>query len=279
MNLLMKSIRLVLFFVLSGCSSIFVQRPDKTIEIDDIIKYTDVVLTPEKINICYNAPSVLCRNDIIQTAILGIDTNYTEFENKLYSIDKKVSFFSTLTTLGLNAIGTISGTSLFSALSSAVVGASADYSDKVLQGKAISSIGAQMKANRSNALIKLIIGLKAPVEEYGLSQAIIDLQNYYTAGTLISAYDSLSEVASINSKEANMALDSIYKTKYIRTNTSDILHDWIFNKDHSINRDNLIKLDAWLKNNKIDIHAASFINSSDFGMEDNRNKAIKELIN
>jgi len=270
-------IPLILIILLSGCTPSLIGYPDKLTSNKEVIQEITIKLSPENIKLCSNNPSVDCRNDIAYNSIYGIDLAFNEFQQSLFNEDRHLSFMSSITSMGLNAVGTLYGTSALSGISGFITGSKSAFDSNLLFDKSAQGIQAQMNANRNLAKIKLLKGMKKNITDYPLTLARIDLEHYYQAGTLLNAYIALSEAASNKSLEATNQLNQVVETTYVETSTSKVLEQYIFDKNRNIVLNNIRTLDAWLVSNKVDMHSASFINAQGDNFEKLRSKAIGDL--
>src|SRR5674476_809877 len=89
----------------------------------------------------------------------------------------------------------------------------------VLINTAISAITGQIKANRVVVRLRLVLGMRISITDYSLSIANIDLENCYTAGTLLEADTSLAEQSEViaNTKALEKKLIANYYNTHTRT--------------------------------------------------------------
>jgi len=275
---------LILFIVLAiilisftACTPTFTGKPEPVTDEDTILEQSIVDTTQDIINKCNIANTTICRNKIIYSKMIGIDIKYFEFQTQLVNSYRELTFGTAITTIGLNAAEVYTGYPLLSVLSTAIIGSKAAYDSNILMDKAISGIQTEMISQRNIVKIRLIQGMQQDVNTYPLELALIDLTDYYNAGTLIAAYNGLSESASNKSTEVNKKLSQVITAKYTNTKSSDIIHNYILDKDNNPIIANIHTLDNWLKGKGIPEHSSMFMNDSNPDIELKRQEAITEL--
>lgn len=195
----------MLVCLLAGCSS-FSGYPDRAVSQDQLIKEATPLLTRVKIEECMDSETVVCRNKIISTGILVVDTNFSLFEKALFTEARGSSFLATVTTLGLNVAGAVNPSATISAISGGIIGAKAAFDKEVLFDQAVLAIHTQMRAERNKVVLRLRSGMRKKIEVYPLGIALADLEVYYEAGTLLSGFIGIAESAGVESKAAEVAL-------------------------------------------------------------------------
>lgn len=275
----MKILYILLLLSLAGCATSFSGKPEKVIPDEITLASLEPQINPEAISRCMHLQTVSCRNDIVYASIQGADIKYSQFINDLQTENSKASVGMSVLTLGMTTAGAITGTSALSAVATAILGTQSTYNAAVLIGKSISSLSSQMSTSRAKAKIKLILGMQKPLYEYPLSLAILNIEEYVAAGTLIQAYTEINNSAGSAAAAANQELDKVLLTTYTPTSNSDRLRGFILDKDNHPIVANVKRLDDWLQINNAGIHTQSFISSGDPFIETLRQKAVDELIN
>ena len=232
----------------SGAS--FNGYPKREVSTDAVLPKIDTKIVEE----CFETETKVCRNKIISAGMLVIDINFSKFEENLFREKREISFLATLATLGLNAAGTMTGTSILSAISGGIIGAKSAYDSEILLEKSVLAIHTQMRAQRDEIATRLRGGLQAEIEDYHLAEAIIDLESYYSAGTLLSAFVSMTESAGVKAEKAKEELKDVVNlriSKYMKTPAGDLIRKFWKPDGNTINKDNELKIKNWFENNNL----------------------------
>src|SRR5262249_46089227 len=115
-----------------------------------------------------------------------------------------------LIVLGLNAAGAVVGgaeaKSALAAASGGIVGAKGAVDKDLFYQKTLPALIAQMSAQRKVVLVDIRRGLTLDVDQYPLQQALVDLENYYAAGTIPGAINAIVQDAGATSQTAQLEL-------------------------------------------------------------------------
>jgi hypothetical protein len=190
----------------SGCATIkgYPERSGNlTAELQELNRYFD----PKIIDQCNKAPNKTCRDEIVYGRILAIDLHFAKFQQDLVREDFMGRVASRWAVLGLTgAIATSPGASasaILGGISSGITGAWETIDQKTFIKETIPVLLAKMVALRKEALVNIMTGLKQDVEAYPLNQALIDVENYYRAGTITGALIGIAETAGAAAKKAD----------------------------------------------------------------------------
>lgn len=269
----------ILFFisaVLFSCATSMSGTPERNIKSDDLVVSLNV--TADTIDGCRKEASDICRNSIISKQILITNIYYNNFVVDLDNDVKDIGFASSVMEMALNAAGALTGgteAKILSTIAGSIVGANTAFNSTILYGKLTGSLIQQMNANRADVLSTIYDKMSQPYSLYSLDSALVDLDNLYNAGTLVTAINKISQSTSITANTAAVNLEQAINSSYKKTSSSIKIHSFIYNADRTINSKNLATLNTWLKTNNISERAATFITNSD--MEQQRIKAIADL--
>jgi hypothetical protein len=144
------------------------------------------------------------RNNFITARMYAIDIEFTEYFSRL-TIERQLGTFGgDLALLGLTAATTVThGAALKTALaavSTAVAGARTAVDKDILVSQTIQVLQSQMEASRLAIRNRILANLALPIAAYPLPMGLSDLEDYYRAGTLAGALESLSSVIGNNSQ-------------------------------------------------------------------------------
>lgn len=159
------------------------------------------------------------RDVVIYGRINVIDIRYDEFERTLTGTGSGLSLGTDLTVLALNGLGaTIGGAAAKAALAAAsagVLGAKSAIDTDLFYQRTLPALITQMRAGRQTALYVIRLGLTQSTDRYSLDQALVDLQNYYLAGTLPSAIAQVTTQASVALERATQDLNLLRTADFV----------------------------------------------------------------
>jgi hypothetical protein len=196
-------------FTLSGC---FLEYdcvvatscggPQRLVPVDSdltpIIAYTDYAAVMSR----YSAASTLeakkaVRNEFIFERIYAMDVRYTAYEEKLTREAQDEGFFAAVTNAALTGTAALipvaQTTRLLSGIAAGLTTADQAYDKQYLYNRAVQVLQSQMRAKRADVASHIVVRADYPVTKYPLGMALSDLEKYYRAGTLPSAFIDLSE--------------------------------------------------------------------------------------
>jgi hypothetical protein len=203
--------------ILGGCSA-FSGYPTDFQNTDAVIAADEPYLSAEVRTIEDN-PSDAARNGLTQQQYRDavvyrrlevIDINYYDFESKLTTAYNLLDVGADLTALILNGLGATTGVATtkaaLAAASAGVIGAKGAINTDIFYQKTLPALITQMRANRQTVLVTIKTGLQSAVAKYSLDAALMDVSNYYVAGTLPSAVAQVTAQAGTSLQKANADL-------------------------------------------------------------------------
>jgi len=149
------------------------------------------------------------RNEIVNGRVAFFDISYNLFKQALHREGVLTSIGTDVTTIGLGAAGALTsgGTSqILSAISAGVVGSKESIDKNAYFDKTMPALLIEMDAARKSVLALIKTGLATGIDIYPLEAALIDLENYYAAGTIPGAIAGIVEASGEKSAEANAIL-------------------------------------------------------------------------
>lgn len=146
------------------------------------------------------------RNEIIAARMRAIDSYYYAFEASLIRERQELGFISSIISIGLSGAVPLvyaEGTkNILGAASSGLQGATKAFSDEVLFQKTVQVLATQMRAHRDAVAADIIKRMKTlEVEDYPLSMALGDVDEYYAAGTIAGALIELQKTVGAESDQ------------------------------------------------------------------------------
>jgi hypothetical protein len=142
----------------------------------------------EQYRTAYGVEKRELRNSIVLSSMALMDIRYTKFEKSLTRERQQAPFVATLASIGLSGAGTIvadaATKTVLAAVDTALKGTREAYDKEILASQTISFIQTQMRTNRNEVRARIVLQLATPIEAYPLELAILDLEDYYAAGTI-----------------------------------------------------------------------------------------------
>jgi hypothetical protein len=173
------------------------------------------------------------RDLIVLNRMRTYDIAFDNFERGLYGQGNSIAVAGSLATITMGAVGGVAGAAVTKAAlnvaSGAVTGAEGAISKELYYQRTLPALISQMEANRTNAKISILKGIKQPDSDYPLVQAYADLEILKAAGGIPTAISNVTQSASENAQNANDAL-LVVSTETFRTSVSDSgtnLENWL----------------------------------------------------
>lgn len=175
-----------------------------------IIKYYETERGYAELGMTFEQQRMLqsLRSEIVQKRLTLINLSYNHFIADV-SINRQAMDLSTdLADLGVDLAATVSGAAAvktaLSAISAGITGTQASLHKNIYLDRTVGAIIASMNARRKEALLPILEGMNRSIDEYPLAQALVDLDNYYLAGTFLGGLEGIQRRAA----EAELAADA-----------------------------------------------------------------------
>jgi len=198
--------------LLGGCSTLRAY-PDRSGDVATELKALDEYHAATVLKTYSEKPDAAkkaYRDEVVTGRIRAIDLHFGEFQQAVFREGVSTNLAADMILLGLGAAtATTGGAALKAALgatSAGVAGAKASIDKNVYFEKTMPALLGQMLASRKTALVKIQEGLSKDVNLYPLNQALIDLEDYYNAGTIPGAIVAIVEQAGAAAKTADVLL-------------------------------------------------------------------------
>jgi hypothetical protein len=183
------------------------------------------------------------RNYFVIGRLTLINLRYLEFVRNLTCDQQLLDSAVGMALLGLNLAGTAvpyAQTKTILAAISAGIAGSKDVIDKNYYfEKTIPALVAQMNAERQKALTPLLQGMQLSLKDYPFENAVVDVDNYYNAGTFTGAIQSIQADAgekeqkqkvvnrrltmpTLEEKAANIVLKAYFTKKYVEYHRNQV---------------------------------------------------------
>jgi hypothetical protein len=153
------------------------------------------------------------RNNFIFERIYAMDVKYTAYEEALTKESESEGFWAAVTNAALTGTGALlpvaQTTRLLSGIAAGLTTVDQAYNKQFLYSKTVQILESQMRAKRATVVSLIVVRAKTPVTQYPLGMAMSDLEEYYRAGTLASAFVDLSENVGNNATQNKIVKDAL----------------------------------------------------------------------
>ncbi|MDU0457643.1 MAG: hypothetical protein RW306_02825 [Geobacteraceae bacterium] len=245
------SLLLVVSLLGAGCSAIKAY-PERPVPADIQLKNLEwcfdykKIQTPDPITL----DPTTWRDSVINCRIYAIDLNFTIFEQSIARDNISLNTGADLAVIGLGGATAVVGNgatkSILGAISGGITGAKGGIDKDVFYSKTMPALLAQMEAQRKSQLVIIRNGQQNKADKYPLSEAIIDVENYYKAGSIPAALQGITNDAGVQKNNADNDIKNIYRAKYDQGATRPIrdrINRWL---DSNL-KENISKLKTWLQ--------------------------------
>lgn len=204
---------LICALMLSGCAAFdgYPRRAtDPQTDLQTLASQTDA----SAITVCLKLPTSACRNRVIGARIYATDIQFSQFEETLFRDARSAGFGATLTTLGMTTAASLStgGTAqVLAGLSALVIGGREAFQKEVLAERTVIAIHTAMRSNRAQVALRLRAGLGQSITQYPFELALSDLNDYYSAGTVLGALVGITDAVGATAQKAESELRTQFR--------------------------------------------------------------------
>jgi cell division septum initiation protein DivIVA len=164
------------------------------------------------------------RNKIINELLYLVNDYYDRYELRWYATSAGVEAGADITTLGLDLGSAVAGTNslktILSTISAGIGGSKLALERDILQNQNMALIVRTMRESRKAKYEVIRIKMALPVNDYPIEEALIDIQEYWHAGTVIGAVQKLH-----NQTSSDAALKSEIERQQERVNQIKTLQE------------------------------------------------------
>jgi hypothetical protein len=193
--------------MLAGCSTLQ-GTPMRYQPSADIVK--GINLTIDDISDLQAATSTSDRNRLQSKAIAVIDQQFHQFARDLTADRANSSAVAAGTTLGASTAGafveSVKAKTNYALFAAGIVGAFGIIDKSYFYEKTVPAMVAAMGAARAKVLLRTKINQANSISTYDGTAALADLEDYYSAGTVLSA---ISEITSKAEDDKKNSLDKV----------------------------------------------------------------------
>jgi len=247
---------LVLGFLMSGCASVMKSSPDLPTYQSTVVK--TLIQKYSKPEAIPTDPSKLTadqRNNIMEDLIFLIDVNYHQFESDLFL---GRGLFDTTTDLAIIALGAAgalvdaSGTqAILAAISSTIGGGRVSINKNFFREQSTNALISTMRATRKTKLKIIRDAETLTLSDYPISRALVDIVDYYNAGTIVGAFESIVSEAGQKERTAANAIEKKVQEKVDLQFKTGALRERIKNWLLKDPNKNVADFEKWLQAKKV----------------------------
>jgi hypothetical protein len=202
----------------------------------------------------YSKKTKDARDEFIVGRLTLMNLRYLKFIRNLTSERQLLDSATAITAMGLGLAGSMVPlaltTKILAAVSAGVAGTKEVIDKNYYFEKTIPALVAQMNAERQKALTPILEGMQKDIDQYRLEQAVVDLNNYYIAGTFAGAIQSIQADAGKKeeeSKDENKRIRKLDKPTPEEKAARTILKAFFAKKDQEYAKDNVTEMDKLQK--------------------------------
>lgn len=185
------------------------------------------------------------RNAFIAGRLVLYDLAYVDWVSRFRFGRAAESTILDTATLGVSQAVTLFGGAgtkeVLGAIGAAIAGSRSSYEKNFFDERAAGAIAAQMNAERKAALVPIIAGTRAGIEDYPMTAALADLASYQFAGTIDGALAGIQRQAGIRETEALARLERYRSVAHAADDSSDRLLSWVYPGMASVDPDGIVR--------------------------------------
>jgi len=209
-------VTVAILLMFSGCAAVR-QAPQDPQDNDAVLKELDQYFHGAVVHQYYmesdKTRRVAMRNEIVTNRVRAYDIEFSRYKNQLSEFGNSVSLGGDLIGLALGGltatVGNAATKAALGAASAGVLGATTAINKDLFFQKTLPALKSQMDANRKKMKVPILRGLMLSDEQYPLSAAESDLQNYADAGGLEDAITDITATAKVAERAADNEIVSI----------------------------------------------------------------------
>jgi hypothetical protein len=195
---------------LDGCAALK-NYPDRSNDVNADLHTLQQYFDPAIIK--QGGNSTAWRNEVVNSQIRAIDLQFTSFEQALARETVGVNTAVDMAVIGLGAatgvVGGATTKSILGVVSGGLTGAKGIVDKDIFYSKTMPVLLSQMEAQRKVQLVKIRTGLTVDANRYPLSEALIDVEEYYKAGSIPGALQGIIEQSGATGQNATKNLQQL----------------------------------------------------------------------
>ena len=226
---------LILIAPLSACASFRnVAGPAPAFDVDtDIAAFNAHYASATSVSEYYKTPETrLKRDEFVVGRLTLYNLQYIKFIQG-FAINRaqaQSAFDITNLTLGVanSLVGGQADHAALTAATSLLTGSRLAIDKNFFAEQTVPALVTQMNASRQAALVPILRGLKEDETGYPLSEALVDLQKYYEAGTIQGALMDVQVAAGVKKAAADRQIEQLRSVRYVEDAASLRIRAWIW---------------------------------------------------
>lgn len=200
------------------------------------------------------------RDAVVYARLRAIDLTYSTFVTALAkerNIEAIATDTSVLILTGTASLMTPASTkSILAAISGGVVGIKGSIDKNLFYDKTMPVLLTQMDALRKQRLATILAGLGTPADRYSLTQALVDLEDYFQAGTIPYALMAVNAEGGAASQKATKEIKDLkaFSFNYGAADDEDVstkIRTWLLNGGATWDPARGQELQTWLKEKNV----------------------------
>ncbi|MGH7807284.1 MAG: hypothetical protein ACRENT_04255 [Thermodesulfobacteriota bacterium] len=218
------------------------------------------------------------RDQVLNGRIYVIDYYYSEFVKHVHEERASMGIVADVAVLGADAAGLISTSKqlkdIFLAISGGLTGVKLSFDKNAFYQMTMPALVTKMDSLRKQQLLTIRTKMQQGTDKYGLSEGLVDINDYFQAGTIPGAIIGIQETAGAAAKEAKEGLEQLV-VAYEPDSASKLL-DQFWRPDGVFNDENEKEILNWKDQNNLGIvPIVFFIEGGKY--KEQREKAVKDL--
>jgi hypothetical protein len=185
------------------------------------------------------------RNAFIAGRLVLYDLAYVDWVSRFQFGRAAEATILDTATLGVNQAITLLGGArtkeALGAIGGAIAGTRSSYEKNFFDDASAGALAAQMNAERKSALVPIMAGTRAGIEDYSLTAALADLAAYQFAGTVDGALAGIHREAGVKEAEAVERLQRYRNVAFATDDSSDRLLAWVYPGLESVDPDGTVR--------------------------------------
>lgn len=185
------------------------------------------------------------RNAFIAGRLVLYDLAYVDWVSRFRFGRAAEATILDTATLGVSQAITLFGGArtkeVMGAIGGAIAGTRSSYERNFFDEASAGAIAAQMNAERRAALVPIMAGTRAGIDDYPLAAALADLARYQQAGTLEGALAGIQREAALKEAEAIERLERFRSVAFAGDTASDRLLAWVYPGMASVDGDGIVR--------------------------------------
>ncbi|MAG55126.1 MAG: hypothetical protein CMJ83_02435 [Planctomycetes bacterium] len=205
--------------VLCGCQAALDGYPDSSHDAPTELAALGNYYSPKWIKENYydTGPDAAKRNEILNGRIRAIDIHFNAFRQDLHRQGLRLNIGIEWAVLGINAAGTFVGGSstkaILHAIATGLQGGKATFDKHAFFDEAMPAVLAKMTSRRKEVLVSLRTRMGTNLASYSLHEGLIDIEDYYTAGTIPGALIDITETSGQKAKAAEAKMEVVFELR------------------------------------------------------------------